>query len=202
MLKAVIFDFDGVLADTYDINLKIYREFYPDVTEEEFEGLFKNNPLVNHREWTDKHRYIFAQKQAQLFTKELLRLHDLVQWLSSRYLLFIVSSSEDENIKSYLGLGGLNKYFNQILGATTHRSKVEKFKLIFSKYNLKPEECLFITDTTGDIKEAKAVGLPTMAVTWGYHKRELLETAGADWVVDTPEELKSIIEKYSNNEQF
>ncbi len=197
MLKAVIFDFDGVLADTYDVNLKIYREFYPDVTEEEFEKLHSGNPLTTQREWTDKHRYIFAQKQAQLFTKELLQLHGLVQWLYGKYLLFIVSSSEDENIKNYLKLDDLDKYFKQILGAATHRSKVEKFKLIFSKYNLKPEECLFITDTTGDIKEAKAVGLPTVAVTWGYHKRELLETAGADWVVDTPEKLRNLLKKLS-----
>ena len=54
MIKAIIFDFDGVLGDTYHINFAISKEFYSDVTEQSFidhhMGNVFDEPKINFQE--------------------------------------------------------------------------------------------------------------------------------------------------------
>lgn len=50
-----------------------------------------------------------------------------------------------------------------------------------------------VGDTSGDIGAGKAAGLKTYGVTWGTHKRDTLERAGADEVRDTLEGLLEVL---------
>jgi phosphoglycolate phosphatase len=52
-----------------------------------------------------------------------------------------------------------------------------------------PENCTVIGDSTMDIETARNAGMRAIAVTWGFHDRERLMAAGADVMVDAPEEL-------------
>jgi len=52
-----------------------------------------------------------------------------------------------------------------------------------------PNHCAIIGDSTMDIETARNAGMRAVAVTWGFHDRERLMAAGADVMVDTPEEL-------------
>lgn len=195
MLEAIIFDFDGVIADTYELNLKVYRDFYPDIARKEFEDLHTGNPLKK-RDWSDEKAIIFAQKQRQLFSQKhfFKGMDQLIKDLANKFKLFVISSSDDANIKEYLSLKDLNDYFIQVLGANTHKSKVEKFKLIMNQYDFGPDEILFVTDTVGDIKEAQVLNIPTVAVTWGYHDEKLLNQAHPQWLVSNLRELRSLIQ--------
>ena len=38
--------------------------------------------------------------------------------------------------------------------------------MIFQEYGISENECVFITDTIGDIKEAKHLNIPCIAVNW------------------------------------
>ena len=51
-----------------------------------------------------------------------------------------------------------------------------------------------ITDTLGDLREASAVDLKTIAVTWGYHDEETLRKGNPAALVDNPAELAPQIE--------
>ncbi len=55
-----------------------------------------------------------------------------------------------------------------------------------------PENCTVIGDSTMDIETARNAGMRAIAVTWGFHDRERLAGAGADVMVDTPNELVAI----------
>jgi len=50
-----------------------------------------------------------------------------------------------------------------------------------------------VGDTTGDIGAGKAAGFKTYGVTWGTHKRDMLEQAGADVVRDSLTELLEVL---------
>ena len=75
--------------------------------------------------------------------------------LKEKYKLFIVSSNIEKNIKSYLGGDGILDLFDRILGEETHKSKHDKILRIFKEYKLNKDNTIFVTDTTGDIKENK-----------------------------------------------
>ena len=94
-----------------------------------------------------------------------------------------------------MAIGSIKTFFSEVLGKETHKSKVEKFKMIFKEYGLKPEECIFVTDTLGDLREAKKVGVPTIAVTWGYHGKTRLKKGSPNLIIHDFEELTGAIEK-------
>lgn len=55
------------------------------------------------------------------------------------------------------------------------------------------EETLFVGDSNVDIRTAKNGGLTSCGVLWGFRDREELEGEGADFIVETPEELANLI---------
>ncbi|MBI2112526.1 HAD family hydrolase [Candidatus Woesearchaeota archaeon] len=86
--------------------------------------------------------------------------------------------------------------FHEVLGAEIDPSKAERFYLLFKKYDIKPEECLFVTDTLGDILEANQVMVKTIAVDFGFHERKRLKKGNPAMIVSTFSELVKAIRKF------
>ena len=56
-----------------------------------------------------------------------------------------------------------------------------------------PERCVFVGDSSNDMRVAHAVGAFSVGVTWGYSSRETLRDEKADVLVDRAEELLSLL---------
>jgi phosphoglycolate phosphatase len=52
-------------------------------------------------------------------------------------------------------------------------------------------DAVMIGDTSFDMAMARAAGVTAIGVGWGYHARERLVAAGADYVADTMGELRT-----------
>ena len=61
------------------------------------------------------------------------------------------------------------------------------------KYGVDRAECAYCGDHMIDMTTGKGAGVITVGVTWGFHSREELLGAGADYVVDHPSELIRIV---------
>ena len=118
---------------------------------------------------------------------------EVLQKLSENFELIIISSTLTAPIKEILEKEDLNKYFTEIMGNDVHKSKIEKIKMVFDKYQTNPGECVFITDTLGDIKEANHMNVKSIAVSWGFNHRETLEKGNPMKIVNDPEELLSVL---------
>jgi len=200
MLKAIIFDFDGVLGDTYAMSLEVFRTFRSDLSDQSYKDQYNGNVLHNNpMDFKPEEKDVFFQEMHKRFEeKHLFPFKKELQNLSEEYKLFVVSSTREENINKYLNCGNLLQNFEHILGTDTNKSKVVKFKMIFEKYNLKAEECLFFTDTLGDLRESFEVNLPSVGVTWGFQDHETLKK-GEPWkIISEFEELIPTIEEYNN----
>lgn len=57
------------------------------------------------------------------------------------------------------------------------------------KYGLGDGEFMYCGDHTIDMQTGKNAGAVTVGVTWGFHTREALEAAGADYVADKPGDI-------------
>ena len=56
------------------------------------------------------------------------------------------------------------------------------------------ESCLYVGDSEVDLQTARNAALPCCSVSWGFRDREQLIEAGADIIIDKPEELIGVIQ--------
>lgn len=121
-------------------------------------------------------------------------MKDIIFELEKKYKLIVISSTLSFPIEEFLASHDLRSHFDWVMGNDVHKSKVEKIKMVFNKYNIGAEDCIFITDTLGDMSEAEEVKIPSIGVTWGFCTNETLQTGKAISLVNTPDELKSSID--------
>ncbi len=68
---------------------------------------------------------------------------------------------------------------------------------ILNELGISKDECIYIGDTSTDMKTGKSAGLYTVGVLWGFRKRDELEDNGADTIIAHPSELLHIIDNLS-----
>ena len=64
---------------------------------------------------------------------------------------------------------------------------------MMEKLGAKPETTLFVGDSDVDVLTGKNSGLTVCGVLWGFREREELKDAGADWIIDSPEQLAAVV---------
>jgi len=64
---------------------------------------------------------------------------------------------------------------------------------IASHLHLRPQDCTVIGDSTMDLETASNAGMRSIAVTWGFHDRERLVAAGAEFIANDPAALLAIL---------
>lgn len=113
------------------------------------------------------------------------------------YTLIVATSKPEEFTHTILQHFRLDTYFSFVGGNTLDESRPTKAAVI--RYiqehfpDLTGENALMIGDRCYDMEGARACGLPAVGVLYGYGSRSELESAGADTVAQTPEELAEII---------
>jgi HAD superfamily hydrolase (TIGR01509 family) len=198
-MKAIIFDFDGVIHDTYELCYRLNLEVTgKDLTREQHKDFFNGNLFEKvvvdaEKEKAESERFYKLQNEAYKYLKTDENIKTNLEKLSEELLLFIISSNQEEALDNYFQNNKFAHLFKEILGAETHKSKVEKFKYLFEKYNLKAEDCIFVTDTLGDIIEGNKAGVKTIAVDFGFHKRDRLEKGNPFKIVSSFEEIMKIV---------
>ncbi len=196
-MKTIIFDFDGVIHNTFDLAYGIKKKLNPNITKEEFRSYFDGNLFEKIDIKPSKGEdFKFKELEYEAF-KELKLEREIrseLEELSKKYELYIISSNTINNLNLYFENNNFINIFKEILAAEAHKSKVEKFKMLFKKYNFDSESCIFVTDTLGDILEANNVGVKSIAVDFGFHEKERLEKGNPFKIVSNFKEIRKEIE--------
>lgn len=170
MIKYISFDLDGTLADEKFDKLiwheevpKLYARKYGMSLEEAkrrvYSDYYKALDIERVKHWTSI-RYWFRRfgltnwKQLlQDMKKEIFVYDDTVEaleYLSKRYKLIIISSSERKFFELKLEAEGIKKYFNYIFSAPNNfritRNNREMYKAVLTKLKIKPKEMVHVGD--------------------------------------------------------
>lgn len=204
----VIFDFDGVLADSFDTLFPLIRDamksvgisltksqycdFFIGGVHQGFRNFIKNNDKYSafsefRKNNYDKY-YYDKNNKVKLFPGAL----KFLKKINKKYILTIASSGRQDNIKNLLEESGATNLFSWISANATY-TKESMIKEILEKFHSKSQDTIMITDTIGDIKAAKRNNLKTIAVTWGFQPKELLTQNGPDFVADNFNELMNYL---------
>ena len=119
---------------------------------------------------------------------------ELLEGLNAKGKTLIVATSKPELFaEQILEHFDLAKYFACIAGASMDETRVHKDDVIayaLQKYKgIDHKKAVMIGDRSHDIMGGKANGMDTIGVLYGFGNREELEEAGADIIVETPEEI-------------
>lgn len=156
----------GVPADRIEEAIRVYRSRYLPI------GKFENKPYPGIRELLEK------------LNTEGCRL-------------YVATSKPEATSIEILDHFDLSKYFVKICGASSDFSRNSKEAVI--AYLLEEcgadEEAVMVGDTAFDVIGAKAHGIPTVAVSWGYGLVEDMKSAGAVAIADTMDELYELLTK-------
>lgn len=201
-MKTILFDFDGVLVDSFQTSFEIHQTIQPGVAPDDYRKMLEGNLYDGLREVYGEKLDDSVKAFYDLYLPKLFQLPavngipDVIENLSKKYKLIIISSIDSQSIRQWLVKHSLIKYFTEIMGADIHKSKVEKFNIVFDKYGINANKCIMITDTLGDLREAEKVGVKCLAVTYGYHDEEILSKGNSVDLIRSPQEMIAKIEKY------
>jgi len=193
--KLIIFDFDGVLADTEKFCFKIHKKVNKNLTWEKFQDFCNGNFIDGIKEAVDGESHIIPSNFYERYVEEisLINIRDTlrttIQTLSKDNIIVIVSSTNSDVISNFLTKEKLRNCFTDILGADVHKNKTIKISTLLKKYDKGSKDAVFITDSLGDILEANNCGVQSIGVTWGIHGKETLEKGHPRRIINDPSDL-------------
>lgn len=203
----VIFDFDGTLADSLSITVKVVNEIlaqdgYPaTVQETEFHEQHLTAILKAHN--IPLYKLPFFHKRALPLIKSHMTSMNLVdglreplQELRNRgYHIAIVTSNAEENVQLFLDHHKLDM-IAVIYAQASIFGKQAVLKKFLKDSGLTTEEVIYIGDETRDIEACHAANINVIGVSWGFNKRKLLEEAHPTRLIDHPNQLVNTIASY------
>lgn len=201
----ILFDFDGVFVDTFEMLRQLAWEIdgvvlSPEEYRELFDGhIFETNRRQELKSFDSPElRKKFLEAYRSALPNHLLcpGIDVVVAQIATQYPVHMVTSGDELSINAYLKQANLHHHFQSVLGWQTHESKVEKFKMLGLGSSAK-QPALFVTDTLGDIAQASALNIPTVAVTWGFHGEDRLKRGNPHAIVKTPAELSEFVTRWS-----
>ena len=205
MIKAIIFDFDGVLFNTEKPVFKMLKKLLKKYglkfkTDKELEDMWRLNFYDSMEKRGIKGKKL--EKFKDECEGELRKMHmqifqhipPILKELSRHYYLAVVSSNFKKILTSNLKKKELLGYFSAVVGADIIEEKTKRIEKCLDIFKIKPSEAVYVGDTTGDVKEAKKVKVKTLAVTWGFHSRALLKKEKPTYIISRPKQMLKLFD--------
>ncbi len=111
--------------------------------------------------------------------------------------LYVATSKPEKFAVEILEHFSLDRYFDGIYGSTMDETRNKKDAVIayaLSMSGASATDSIMVGDRHHDIEGAKANGMRSVGVLFGYGSREELATAGADQIAEDIKELQNILQ--------
>lgn len=201
--KLVIFDWSGVIADTFDnwyvCAMEVFRVFGApplsrEVARKEFRQpymAFYNKFLPNISHADQSRVYVEAIQKCpppRIFNG-MREIFDVLR--HNGIPMVIISGDSKMSLLAEVKRFGIEEYFQKILHDVY--DKTETVIHMIRTHTLQPSEAIFVGDSMHEIEVGKIAGCRTCAVTWGFVSKEKLQLLKPDYIANTPKELQHII---------
>ncbi len=211
--KYILFDLDGTLTNPFEgitnsvaYSLESYGIMVTDKKElacfigpplyesfEKYYGFSKKGAVAA----VEKYREYFADKG--IFENVVYDgAEELLKYLKEKGCVVALATSKPQvYARRILKHFGLEKYFDCVVGSLLSGRRVKKGEVIAEALkrlgNPPKEKCIMIGDKSHDTIGAKENGITAVGVLFGYGSVQELNTAGADYIVNNFQEIKTIL---------
>ena len=215
-MKACIFDLDGTLTNTlesmtYSVNLTLEEMGLSKITKDQCRLFVGNGARVLMEKSlkaagdTDASRIeegmeIYGRIFDQNCTYHVTPYEGLPEMLKALkdkgIQLAVLSNKPDrQTVKVVKAIFG-EELFDYAQGqkeGIRRKPEPDGVWYLMEQMHVSKEECLYIGDSEVDAATGRNAGLKTIGVLWGFRDRKTLETAGADDLIDRPDELLQFV---------
>jgi pyrophosphatase PpaX len=211
-IKAVIFDFDGTVADTNQLVIDSWQHTYKTVkgAPHPVEKIVKTfgEPLRESMEKafpghdTDKVINIYRDYQLSHDDKSLALfpgIKDLLQGLRDKnYKVGIVTSRTRDTTLRGLELFGISHLIDSLVtcnDTTKHKPDPEPALIGLSQLGVEAMEALFVGDTMFDIRCAHNAGIRAVLVDWtlSVDEEDMMSSDRPEFVIKTADDLYEVL---------
>ena len=190
MLKGIIFDFDGVIADSVQVKTdafaSLYEQYGDNIVTKVIEHHEANGGMSRFKKIKLYHESFLnktitnekIEDLANQFSKLVVRkvidvpyvpgVFKYIQKCYEKYNLFISTGTPTNEIKQILSARDIAEYFIGIHGSPEKKSL--HITKIISKYNYHPDELIFYGDANTDINAAKQASVPFILIKNSYNQ--------------------------------
>jgi phosphoglycolate phosphatase-like HAD superfamily hydrolase len=203
----IIFDYDGVIVDSLDINLEIAARacqkigcpVHPSRADIErleniaFDELGRQIGVPENKipKFTEIVFDLLAQNA--ISPPIFPGIKTVVQKLRRIGHLAVITTNVKTVVNKVFESEGLCQEIDLVMGVEQIGSKSEKICQAMTAFKVGSSFTYMIGDAVSDIREAHKAGVNSIAVNWGYHSKEKLLQTSPDHMVNAPEDILAIV---------
>lgn len=215
-MKACIFDLDGTLTNTlesmtYSVNLTLEEMGLSKITKDQCRLFVGNGARVLMEKSlkaagdTDASRIeegmeIYGRIFDRNCTYHVTPYEGIPEMLKALkdkgiHLAVLSNKPDRQTVKVVKAIFG-EEFFDYAQGqkeGIRRKPEPDGVWYLMEQMHVSKEECLYIGDSEVDAATGRNAGLKTIGVLWGFRDRKTLETAGADDLIDRPDELLQFV---------
>jgi phosphoglycolate phosphatase-like HAD superfamily hydrolase len=206
-MRAVLFDYDGVLADTLDDMLRFAGEscaamgFRRRPTRDDLDALeTMSYPEYGRRLGIpDDRLQEFARRTMARFETRTQPpaifpgMGDVVRGAAAGGQVAIVTNSPARAVIRFLEAHGIDASIDVLIPVEHPGSRADKLRSALASLGRDPGEAVFVGDAVSDVRACRQAGLRSIAVGWGHQRLSRLEAARPDFTVRSPAELLALL---------
>lgn len=215
-MKACIFDLDGTLTNTlesmtYSVNLTLKEMGLSQITKDQSRMFVGNGARVLIEESLkvsgdpkasriEEGMKIYGRIFDQNCTYHVTPYEGIPEMLKALkdrgiHLAVLSNKPDRQTVKVVKEIFGDNifDYAQGQKDGIRRKPAPDGVWYLMEQMQVSKEECLYIGDSEVDAATGKNAGLKTIGVLWGFRDRKTLETAGADHLIERPEELLQFV---------
>ena len=216
MIKLVIFDLDGTLLNTLEdladsTNYALKTLGFPPRTIDEVRNFVGNGvaKLIERaiRKGRENEKFeecleIFKKNYAQNMNNKTMPYDGIINLLknlkSKNYKIAVVSNKFDAAVK-----GLCRKYFPDLIDAAIGENEKlgirkkpapDTVNQVLKEFQIMNTQAVYVGDSEVDIQTAENANMKCISVVWGFKDRDFLSKHNARIIVNSPEEILTILE--------
>jgi len=208
-MAIILFDFDGVLADTLDDMLNFARAACAQLG-------FPRNPTPADLDVLETMSFAEYGRQLKIPTQNLdefvslcLRMFNQRQYppnifegmeqvvaeASKRNSLAIVTGNTALTVEAFLKFHSLHDHVKLVIGVEQKGTRPEKIRQAIKALAQPGDSAYMVGDAASDIRAARQVSIKSVAVGWGHQSVSSLLDAKPDYLVESPQKLLELLKE-------
>jgi phosphoglycolate phosphatase len=204
-MSALIFDFDGTIADSFELVLDLFYELTGTQR-------FSEEKIIEFKKTTLRHAvklvhlsprqipFLLIKGRAQMGkrlneVKPFPGIQAVLESLhSGGHKLFIISSNSHHNVEVFLEEHNLSEYFDGVYGGVGLLSKAGALRKVIRQRKLDHSDTYYIGDESRDVIAAKRARVRAISVAWGYNDISILKAEQPYKIAMQPSDLLEFYE--------